>query len=359
MASRRTTSQWGINFIKGYETYRKHPYKAVSTEQYYTWGWGHYGADVPSDTSASISRAEADALFVKDLAKFEANVNKYQISYGWNQNQFDALVSFAYNIGSIDQLVQNGKRTNAEIESVWTSYNKSSGVVLAGLTARRKAELAHFKSTTTTTSGYSWKDNVKMIYAILSSELGSIAAAGILGNMRVECPILYGFQKQGDFTASRKASKTYTTNINNGTTSKDTFVHDSIGYGLSQWTYYTLKEKLYNYWKEASTADSIGNTRMQANYALWSLKNDYPSVYTALKQADSLRDATNIYLDDYENPAELEATREQRYNYAVEVFHYCEGVEPDPDPPEPTPKPTKKKKGMSLIYWGNPWLNYL
>lgn len=132
----------GIELIKKFEGCRLVAYKAVSTEKYYTIGYGHYGADVPK--GMRISQAQADAFLVSDLVKFEAKVNKYQGKYNFSQPQFDALVSFAYNVGSIDGLTSNGKRTVAQISAKFTAYNKSGGKVLAGLTKRRQAEKEMF-----------------------------------------------------------------------------------------------------------------------------------------------------------------------------------------------------------------------
>lgn len=65
---------------------------------------------------------------------------KYNSKYKWNQNEIDALVSFAYNIGSIDALTANGTRSRATIAAKMLQYNKAGGKVLNGLTRRRKAE---------------------------------------------------------------------------------------------------------------------------------------------------------------------------------------------------------------------------
>jgi len=138
------TSINGLNLIKSYEGCKLVAYKVVSSEKYYTIGYGHYGADVTK--GMRITQAQADAFLVKDLAKFEAKVNKYQGKYNFNQNQFDALVSFAYNVGSIDGLTANGTRTIAQISSKFTSYNKSGGKVLSGLTKRRNAEKKLFNT---------------------------------------------------------------------------------------------------------------------------------------------------------------------------------------------------------------------
>ena len=67
-------------------------------------------------------------------------ISKYDIRYNWNQNEFDALVSFAYNIGSIDGLTANGSRSKSVISNKLLEYNKAGGKVYAGLTRRRKAE---------------------------------------------------------------------------------------------------------------------------------------------------------------------------------------------------------------------------
>ena len=140
----------GLALIKAHEGCKLTAYKAVSTEKYYTIGYGHYGADVTK--GMKITQAQADAYLVSDLAKFEAKVEKYNTKYHFNVNQFSALVSFAYNVGSIDQLTANGTRTIAQISAKFTAYNKSGGKVLAGLTKRRKAEKALFDKATTATT---------------------------------------------------------------------------------------------------------------------------------------------------------------------------------------------------------------
>lgn len=130
------TGEAGINLIKSFEGLRLQAYKPVETEKYYTIGYGHYGADVKHDMV--ISNAYAEALLRLDLDKFERAVNSYERN--WNQNQFDALVSFTFNCGvaNLKRLVTN--RTNAQIANAIVKYNKAGGKVLKGLVRRRKAE---------------------------------------------------------------------------------------------------------------------------------------------------------------------------------------------------------------------------
>lgn len=64
----------------------------------------------------TISKATAEKWLEAALNKIYApKVMKYDVRYNWNQNEFDALVSFAYNIGSIDGLTNNGSRSKAVI----------------------------------------------------------------------------------------------------------------------------------------------------------------------------------------------------------------------------------------------------
>ena len=128
----------GINFIIGYEGFSPIACKCVPTEKYLTIGYGHYGADVKE--GQKITRKDAFKLLKNDLVSFEKKVDKYNHIYNFNQNQFDALVSFAYNVGSIDQLTAKGTRSIDKISQCILLYNKSGGKVLKGLTNRRKAE---------------------------------------------------------------------------------------------------------------------------------------------------------------------------------------------------------------------------
>ena len=136
-------NQAGINLIKQCEGLRTKAYKALKSEKYYTIGYGHYGI---TDANMTISEAEAEELLLSDLIRFEEIVNtandKYH--YNFNENEFSALVSFAYNIGGVIQLTQNGKRTKAEIADAMLMYNKSGNWVIEGLKKRRKLERALF-----------------------------------------------------------------------------------------------------------------------------------------------------------------------------------------------------------------------
>lgn len=136
------TSERGIALIKQFEGCRLQAYKPVAAEKYWTIGYGHYGPDVAP--GAIISPSQAEAYLILDLQKYENGVNALGLKL--NQNQFDALVSFAYNcgIGNLKRLCDN--RTLPQIADAMLNYNKGSGKVLAGLVRRREAERTLFLS---------------------------------------------------------------------------------------------------------------------------------------------------------------------------------------------------------------------
>lgn len=111
-----------------------------------TIGVGHTGPDVKP--GMRITQAQSDALLSADLAKFEKAVAR-NVKVALTQNQFDALVSFTYNLGegnlrssTLLKRVNAGDMAGAAAE--FGKWNKAGGMVLAGLTRRRAAEAALF-----------------------------------------------------------------------------------------------------------------------------------------------------------------------------------------------------------------------
>lgn len=140
-------SNSGIIMLKQFEGVRLTAYKVLASEQYWTIGYGHYGVDVYE--GMKITEQQAVDMLRADLIRYEDGVNE-SVSVKLGQNQFDALVSFAYNCGVgalkgsyLLNLVNMGKFSEACEE--WILWNKSGGKVLLGLTNRRKAEVALFK----------------------------------------------------------------------------------------------------------------------------------------------------------------------------------------------------------------------
>lgn len=129
-------SEKGLNLIKQFEGCKLTAYRdAIGV---LTIGYGHTGADIKENQK--ITQKKADELLKADVHRFELHVSEYRKKYKFSQNEFDALVSFAFNIGSINQLTKNGKRNKGQIADAILLYNKAGGKVLNGLVKRRKAE---------------------------------------------------------------------------------------------------------------------------------------------------------------------------------------------------------------------------
>lgn len=128
-------SEVGLNLIKKFEGCRLTAYQ--DSAGVWTIGYGHTSGVKKGQT---ITQEQADAFLLADCGTAEAAVDKYQSKYNFNQNQYDALVLFAFNIGNIKQLTADGTHTIAEISAKIPTYCKCAGKKLQGLVNRRNAE---------------------------------------------------------------------------------------------------------------------------------------------------------------------------------------------------------------------------
>lgn len=136
--------------IKGWEGCRLTAYRCPAGVL--TIGYGHTGADVTP--GKRITQAEADRLFDNDVRKFAAKVAPLFAGVAINNNQFDALVSLSYNIGSLSAkaptLLRKVKANpnDPSIRAEFLKYVNASvnGVLkpLPGLMKRRTAEANHY-----------------------------------------------------------------------------------------------------------------------------------------------------------------------------------------------------------------------
>ena len=118
----------------------------------WTIGWGHTAGVKKGD---NWTQDEADDILLNDLEKFEGYVNQY-VKVPLTQNQFDALVSWTFNLGpgnlkSSTMLTKLNEKSYDEVPSQMKRSNKAGGKVLRGLERRRNAEAAMF-------SGKEWKE---------------------------------------------------------------------------------------------------------------------------------------------------------------------------------------------------------
>lgn len=134
-----------------HEGVRQKPYRCPAG--LWTVGVGHLigdGHSLPDAWNRTFSLEEVYAILASDVTKFERGVERY-ITIPLKQCEFDALVSFAFNLGlgtlqksTLRQKLNRGDKEGA-IESL-LKYNKAGGKVLKGLDNRRKDEAKLFNS---------------------------------------------------------------------------------------------------------------------------------------------------------------------------------------------------------------------
>ena len=144
-------SAQGTAFICVWEAFASHPYQDASGIT--TWGYGH-ARRAREPVPASITEEQASALMVSDLCAAEDAVNRLHCPL--SQQQFDALVSLAYNAGaaavgintsSLARYLVAGKPKAAALcFGLWNKVRNDGALFAsAGLTIRRAAECRVFE----------------------------------------------------------------------------------------------------------------------------------------------------------------------------------------------------------------------
>ncbi len=142
-------------------------------------------------------------------------------------------------------------------------------------------------------------DRAKFIWDYFSKKgLNNYAIAGLIGNLYCESALRpnnlqNSFEKKLGMT-----DKGYTKAVNDG--SYKNFVHDKAGYGLAQWTWWSRKQALL-YFAEKRMV-SIDDLKMQLDF-LWEELGAYEHVMKVLSKANSIKEACNVVMREYERPA--------------------------------------------------------
>lgn len=145
MRDTMTLSDDGLDLIKRFESFRPRPYLCPAGVPTIGYGCTIYedGTAVSLD-DGPITEAEADEMLRRLLGRYEAAVRRYA-QVDLEQGQFDALVSFAYNVGNealrgstLLRLLNGGDVAGAANQ--FLRWDKAGGRTLPGLTRRRQAE---------------------------------------------------------------------------------------------------------------------------------------------------------------------------------------------------------------------------
>lgn len=179
----------------------------------------------------------------------------------------------------------------------------------------------------TSTEQYIWD----RLDAEIKNDFGT---AGLMGNLYTESGLRANnlqntFEKKFGLTDDE-----YTKQVDKGVISQDKFVHDSAGFGLAQWTFWSRKQNLYDYVKTHNK--SIADLDAQIDFLLIELKQ-YTEVWAVLRTTKSIRQASDIVLTQFERPADqsekMKETREKYGRIFFEKYVNREKYEVSPTSP--------------------------
>lgn len=145
------TSKAGLDLIKRFEGFKGAPYLCPAKKPTIGYGSCFYADGSPVTLKDKpVTEAEASQLLADTLGKYEQAVSK-AVKVPIGQPMFDALVSFAYNVGPVNMASSTliRKLNAGDIKGAAAEFDRwvfSGGARLAGLTKRRDAEMALFLS---------------------------------------------------------------------------------------------------------------------------------------------------------------------------------------------------------------------
>lgn len=144
------TSDKGIALIKQFEGCKLTAYQDSVGVWTIGYGWTHPVDGKPIRAGMTIKQETAERLLKTGLVSYESDVSRL-VKVGLSQGQFDALVSFTYNLGarSLSTSTLLLKLNAGDYDGAadeFLRWNKAGGKVLNGLTRRREAERALFLS---------------------------------------------------------------------------------------------------------------------------------------------------------------------------------------------------------------------
>lgn len=159
--------------------------------------------------------------------------------------------------------------------------------------------------------------STRSIYNKLMSAINNeYGVCGLIGNLYAES----GLRSNNLQNTSEKkldlSDTEYTARVDDG--SYTNFAHDSAGYGLAQWTYWSRKQNLLDY--AHKVRKSIGDEDMQVDFLINEIKG-YKTTWDALVNAKSIKDASDAVLTQYERPADQsDAVKNKRAEYGKNIY---------------------------------------
>ena len=136
-----------------------------------------------------------------------------------------------------------------------------------------------------------------------------------------------GFRPTNAEDSKGIADDVYTRQVDSGERTRHQFMHDGIGYGYAQWTFYNRKGLMYDFHRARNK--SIGDSETQIEFLLWEMKSYFPNQWALVTTSHDLKACTWELLDKWENPDEKDQNMINRYRDAQNFFRMFSAVTVD------------------------------
>lgn len=189
----------------------------------------------------------------------------------------------------------------------------------------------------------------KTIWDYLMGKINNAyGVAGLMGNLYAESALKPENLQNNGNTKLGMTDESFCAAVNSGAYSENTFVHDSYGFGLAQWTYYSRKQALIDFAK--SEMKPIEDLTMQLDFLWKELTGGYTSTLEVLTTATSIRQASDAVLTKYERPADQgEAVQVRRAGYG-QIYYDKYATASSSTPSAPTTSPAEGKTEEKVDY---------
>ena len=284
------------------------------------WGWNgqldsSYGGAVYASNGVPDLSTEAMIQFCRDVSTNFSNIEVGELL--WMQGHVGVYAGDGFVVEcspAWENKVQitgiTGKTTRTTHLRTWTKHGKLPWIQYS----KQPVEVKVVESAD------------KIIWDFLKKAIGNdYGVAGLMGNLEAESG-LSSINLENYYESKLHFNDvTYTNAVDSGTYTN--FVNDCAGYGLAQWTYWSRKEKLYKYCKQCGT--SIGDLNMQLEYLIQELQGNYKSVWNTLISATSVKQASDIVMVQFENPADQsDAAKNNRARLGQKWYDKYSTLEP-------------------------------
>lgn len=170
-------------------------------------------------------------------------------------------------------------------------------------------------------AAYASYEQKTFTFLITELKLEPAQAIGIMANISAESAFVPNNLQEKYEKLYKYNDASYTSAVDNGKyrystykNAKDSFVHDSAGYGLCQWTFYTRKQGLYEYAKSKKT--SISDFQMQLEYLKSELEKGYGSMMKTIRSypntAKGAYDTAALFCKKFEAPSNTAVRMKER-----------------------------------------------